>query len=107
MSETSVNISSGAKTRFASFFSGLLIILLVLLFAGLIELVALSAVGALLVVAGYSSIKFEDIEDVRDTGAGPRWTMIITFVATLFLPIQYAVLLGVILSIMIYLYRSF
>jgi SulP family sulfate permease len=106
MSETSVNVSSGAKTRFSSFFSGLLIILLVLLFAGLIELVALPSVGALLVVAGYGAINFADIEDVRDTGAGPRWTMIITFVATLFLPIQYAVLLGVVLSIMIYLYRS-
>jgi SulP family sulfate permease len=106
MSETSVNVSSGAKTRFASLFSGLFIILLVLLFAGVIELVALPAVGALLVVAGYSAISFADIEDVRDTGAGPRWTMIITFVATLFMPIQYAVLLGVILSIMIYLYRS-
>ena len=106
MSETSVNVGSGAKTRFASFFSGLLIILLVLLFAEYIELVALPAVGALLVVAGYGAIKFADIEDVRDTGAGPRWTMIVTFVATLFLPIQYAVLLGVVLSIMIYLYRS-
>lgn len=106
MSETSVNISSGAKSRFASFFSGLLIILLVLIFANLIELVALPAVGALLVAAGYSAINFADIEDVRDTGPGPRWTMIITFVATLFLPIQYAVLLGVVLSILVYLYRS-
>lgn len=106
MSETSVNISSGAKTRFASFASGLLIILLVLLFAQFIELVALPAVGALLVVAGYEAIKFEDLEDVRDTGSGPRYTMVITFLATLFIPIQYAVLLGVVLSIMIYLYRS-
>ena len=93
-------------TRLASFSSGLLIILLVLLFAEYIELVALPAVGALLVVAGYEAIKFADIEDVRDTGAGPRYTMIITFAATLFIPIQYAVLLGVVLSIMIYLYRS-
>jgi SulP family sulfate permease len=106
MSETSVNITSGAKTRIASFSSGLLIILLVLLFAQYIELVALPAVGALLVVAGYEAIKFEDIEDVRDTGAGPRYTMLITFAATLFVPIQYAVLMGVVLSIMIYLYRS-
>jgi len=106
MSETSVNISSGAKTRIASFSSGLLIILLVLLFAEYIELIALPAVGALLVVAGYEAIKFADIEDVRDTGAGPRYTMIITFTATLIIPIQYAVLLGVALSIMIYLYRS-
>lgn len=106
MSETAVNLSSGAKTRFASFFSGLLIILLVLLFANFIEVVALPAVGVLLVVAGYGSIKFADIEDVRDTGRGPRWTMVFTLIATLFLPIQYAVMLGVILSILIYLYRS-
>jgi len=106
MSETSVNISSGAKTRFASLFSGLIIILLVLLFAQFIELVALPAVGALLVVAGYEAIKFADIEDVRDTGSGPRYTMVITFGATLIVPIQYAVLTGVVLSILIYLYRS-
>ena len=106
MSETAVNLSSGAKTRFASLFSGLLIIVLVLLFAPLIELVALPAVGALLVVAGYEAIRFEDIEDVRDTGSGPRYTMAITFLATLVVPIQFAVLLGVVLSILIYLYRS-
>ena len=106
MSETAVNISSGAKTRLANFFSGILIIFLVLMLGDLIELVAMPAVGALLVVAGYSSIKFPEIEDVRDTGAGPRYVMIFTFFATLFLQIQYAVLLGVVLSILIYLYRS-
>lgn len=106
MSETSVNISAGARTRIANLASGLIIILLVLLFAQFIEIVALPAVGALLVVAGYEAIKFPDIEDVRDTGAGPRYTMAITFLATLVVPIQYAVLLGVVLSILIYLYRS-
>ena len=64
------------------------------------------AVAALLVVAGYEAIKVPEIEDVRDTGAGPRWTMVFTFVATLFLPIQYAVLLGVVISVLVYLYRS-
>lgn len=106
MSETAVNISSGAKTRLANFFSGLLIILFVVLLGNLLELVTLPAVGALLVVAAYSSIKFADIEDVRDTGPGPRFVMMFTFVMTLFLPIHYAVGLGVVLSIFIYLYRS-
>lgn len=106
MSETSVNISSGAKTRLSNLFSGLLIIVLVLLLGDLIEFVAIPAVGVLLVVAGYGSIKFAEIEDVRDTGAGPRFVMVFTFIATLFLQIHYAVLMGVILSILIYLYRS-
>lgn len=106
MSETSVNISSGAKTRLANIFSGLLIIGLVLLLAGLIEKIAMPAVGALLIVAGIEAIKVGDIEDVRDTGLAARWTMIATFTATLVMPIQYAVLLGVILSVLIYLYHS-
>jgi len=59
-----------------------------------------------LIVAGFESIKFDQIEDVRDTGPGPRWTMIVTFVATMILTIQVAVAVGVVLSILIYLLRS-
>ncbi len=106
MSETSVNISSGAKTRLANVVSGLFIILLVLLFGGFLELVPMPAIAALLIVAGFESIKMGDVEDVRDTGPGPRLIMIITFTATLFLPIQEAVLAGVVLSLLHYIYRS-
>jgi SulP family sulfate permease len=106
MSETSVNISSGAKTRLANVLSGLFIIILVLLFGSFLELVPLPAIAALLIVAGFESIKMGDIEDVRDTGPGPRLIMIITFAATLFLPIQEAVLAGVVLSLLHYIYRS-
>ena len=106
MSETSINISSGAKTRLANIISGLFIILLVLLFGGFLELVPMPAIAALLIVAGFESIKMGDIEDVRDTGPGPRLIMIITFAATLFLPIQEAVLAGVVLSLLHFIYRS-
>ena len=106
MSETSVNINAGARTRFANLFSGLLIILLVGLFGRAIEIVAMPAIAALLIVAGFETIKMTDIEDVRDTGPGPRLIMIFTFIATLFFPIQNAVLLGVVLSLLHYVYRS-
>ncbi len=63
-------------------------------------------IAALLMVAGYEAIKVGDIEDVRDTGVGPRVIMGITFLATLSWPLQYAVLLGVILSVLQYLGQS-
>ena len=106
MSETSVNLSAGAKSRLANIFSGLLITVIVLLFGNLIQLVAMPTIAILLIVAGFESIKFDQIEDVRDTGPGPRWTMIVTFVATMILSIQVAVAVGVVLSILIYLIRS-
>lgn len=106
MSETSVNVKSGAKTRFAILYSGLIIIVLVLLFGGLIEKVAMPAVAALLIVAGYEAIKFRAIREVYRTGWLPRAIMIVTFAATLVLAIQEAVLLGVVLSAVAYIYRS-
>ncbi|UCC54261.1 MAG: SulP family inorganic anion transporter, partial [Anaerolineaceae bacterium] len=106
MSETSVSMSAGAKTRFANIFSAILIIVVVLLFADWIELVAMPAVAALLIVAGYEAINVADIEDVRDTGLAPRLIMIITFIATLVWPLQYAVFSGVVLSVLQYLAQS-
>ena len=106
MSETSVNVKAGARSRMALLYSGLIIIALVLLFAGLIEQVALPAVAGLLIMAGYEAIKVRQIRNVYRTGWLPRLVMVFTFVATLALPIQEAVFLGVILSLSVYVYRS-
>lgn len=106
MSETAVSMSAGAKSRFANIFSGILIIVVVLLLGNLVERIAMPTIAALLMVAGYEAIKIGDIEDVRDIGAGPRAIMIVTFLATMIWPLQYAVLVGVILSILQYLGQS-
>lgn len=106
MSETSVSMSAGAKTRFANIFSGFLIVVVVLLLGDLVERIAMPTIAALLIVAGYDAISIADLEDVRDTGAWPRAIMIVTFIATMILSLQYAVLLGVVLSILQYLVQS-
>jgi len=102
MSETSVNISAGAKTRLANIFSGILIIIIVLVFGDVVEKFAMPSIAALLIVAGYQAIKKGQVADVWDTGMAPRIIMVITLIATLFLPIQYAVFLGVALSVIQY-----
>ncbi len=63
-------------------------------------------VAALLIVAGWQAINFEEMADVRDAGRFPRLVMILTFAVTLFLPIQQAVFFGVILSVLIFVYRA-
>lgn len=106
VSSTALNVSAGAKSRWANVFSGIVIVLVVLLFSQVISLVAMPAMSALLIMAGLQSIKREEIKDVWDVGLLPRAIMIVTLVATLLIPVQYAVFLGVILSILGYFLSS-
>lgn len=106
VSGTAINISAGAVSRWAIVLVGPLVILAVLVFSGLVELFPLPAIAALLVVAGYQAFNIERWNDVWLTGRIPQIVMLTTFVATLLLPIQQAVVLGVTLSILLQIYRS-
>lgn len=106
VSGTAINVSAGAVSRWAVVLVGPMTILAVLVFGRIVEQFPLPAIAALLVVAGYQSFKVEKWHDVWVTGWAPRLVMLVTFVATLMLPIQQAVILGVILSILTYLYQS-
>ncbi len=103
---TALTASAGAKSRWANVFAGAIFIVLVLLFGSLVEKIAEPAIAALLIVAGLETIKKDRIADVWDVGVGPRSIMLFTFVATLLLPVQWAVLLGVGLSFLVQVVRS-
>jgi SulP family sulfate permease len=106
LSSTALVVSAGAKTRLANIFTGLFAILAVLLFAPLIELLPMAGLAAILIIAGVQSIKLPRIETVWHTGSASSGIMIFTFVATLAMPIQYAVFLGVLLSILVHVFRA-
>lgn len=106
VSGTAINVSAGAVSRWAAVLVGPMVILAVLVFGHIVEQFPLPAIAALLVVAGYQSFNSDKWRDVWFTGWVPRLVMLATFVATLLLPIQQAVLLGVFLSILLYLYQS-
>ena len=103
---TAVNIAAGAKSRWANVFSGLIVIPLVLLLGKYVGLVAEPAIAALLIIAGVQTINKDRLLDVWQVGWGPRITMLFTLVSTVVLPVQWAVALGVVLSILIYIARA-
>ncbi|MEZ4768262.1 MAG: SulP family inorganic anion transporter [Caldilineales bacterium] len=100
VSTTALNISSGARSRWANVFSGLVVAAAVALFSRAVSQVAIPSMAALLIVAGYQSIKVERIADVWSTSWVPRIVMLATLVLTLAIPLQQAVFLGVALSIL-------
>jgi len=106
LSSTALVVSAGAKSRLANVFTGLFAIVAVLLFAPLIEIFPMAGLAAILVIAGVQSIKMPRIRTVWKTSPASSAMMIFTFLATLALPLQIAVFLGVLLSFIMHIYRS-
>ena len=105
-SATSLVVSSGARTRLANIFAGVVIAIVALLFAGAVGKLALPALAGLLMVIGFGIIKPANIRGVWHTGNIQRVIMVITFVLVLMIPLEYAVLVGVALSIFLFTLRQ-
>lgn len=103
---SALNVSAGARTRWANFISGLVVVVVVLIFSQAVSFAAMPAMAALLIVAGIQSINLPEIRDVWDVGWGPRSVMLVTFAATLIVPVQWAVFIGVILSALVYFFTA-
>jgi len=103
---TGIIKSAGARSRWANVFLGLFVAAFVLILGNLVELVAMPAVAAVLIVVGIEIIDTEEIGDVWRISISKRVIMVVTFIATLTLPVQQAVLIGVILSFFDYIYSS-
>ncbi|MGE5376663.1 MAG: SulP family inorganic anion transporter [Bacteroidota bacterium] len=106
LSGTAMVVNAGARSRWANFLAGVLIAITVLLFARLVELIAMPALAGLLIVIGFRTLNFDGIRTVWQTGMIPRVVMGITFVGTLVMPLQFAVLLGVGLSILLFTFHQ-
>ena len=106
VSSTALLRQLGATSRMANFIVGPIIAVVVVLFSGAVEVIPLATLAGLLVIIGVRAIKPGAIKTVWQTGPPPRIIMTATFIAVLMMPIQYAVLLGVVLSVLQYVYSS-
>ena len=99
-------MSAGARTRWANIFGGISVAIVVLLFANLVELVAMPALAGLVIVAGIQMINVSAIQTVWQTNRISRTIMLVTFGSTLVMPLQYAVLVGVAISILLMVFQQ-
>ena len=106
LSGTALLRSVGGRTRWANIFTGLFSLIMVLLFAKLIEALPVSSIAGLIVMVGISIVNMPRIATAWHTGPAPTAIMTITFVGALLMPIHYAVFLGVFLHILLFAFRS-
>ena len=106
ISGTALIMSAGARSRWTNISVGLFVAVIVALFASLVSLVPMSALAALLIVAGFQGMRIPQALTVWNTSRVSGVVMILTFLATLFMPLQYAVLVGVAFSVLLYVARQ-
>ena len=105
-SGSALMMSAGARSRWANIFGGISVAIVVLLFANLVELVAMPALAGLVIVAGIQMINVSAIQTVWQTNRISRTIMLVTFGSTLVMPLQYAVLVGVAISILLMVFQQ-
>ena len=99
--QTALNVSAGARTRWAPIWAGLWMLLILVAFSGLVAKVALPTLGAILIFAAAGSLRFGEVATILRTGITSQIAVITTFAATLFLPVAAAVGIGVALSLLL------
>ncbi|KRC92402.1 sulfate transporter [Terrabacter sp. Root85] len=102
MSASSLVATAGARTRLSLGFAGGVMALVVLVLADVVALVALPSIAALLMVVGAGAVKPARVQSVMRTGTVQTVVLALTFVLTLLIPVQYAVLVGVALAIVLH-----
>ena len=106
ISGTALIMGAGGKSRWANVFVGFFVAAIVLLAAPLVERVPMPALAALLIVAGYQGLRVPQAVVAWKTGRTSAVIMLVTFVATLLVPLQFAVLFGTGLSVVLHVFRQ-
>ncbi|WP_430335389.1 SulP family inorganic anion transporter [Rhodococcus sp. ACT016] len=99
--QTALNVTAGARGRWGAVWSGIWMLVILVVFSGLVSKVPMPTLAAVLIFAAVGSIRPGKIRVILQTGPGSQIALVTTFVATLLLPVAAAVGIGVALSLLL------
>lgn len=103
---SAVNHKAGAQSGMAGVFSGVVVAVTVLLMAKGAAYLPISALAGMLIVVAYGMVDHHALKLSLAATRGDRAAVVVTFLATIFLHLEYAVYIGVGLSLVLYLART-
>ena len=101
-----VNFETGARTPLAAVLSAVMLAPILFAVAPLVAHLPLAVMAAILFLVAYGLIDFRYIARVLRTSRRETAVMLLTFLATLFASLEFAITAGVLLSLMLYLTRT-
>lgn len=101
-----VNFTAGARTPLSNVFTGLFVLIALLAFASYAAFIPRTALAGVLIVTAYGMVDRKAMKRIWHTSRGDSLIMLATLAATLVLPLEYAVLSGLIVSIIRFLVKT-
>jgi SulP family sulfate permease len=101
-----LNYESGARTPLASIAAAVALAVVLTAVAPLGAYLPLAVMAALLFVVAWSLIDIPEIRRIARTSRGDLFVLAVTFVATLATALEFAIFVGVLASLLVYLHRT-
>ena len=106
MNRSMPNLEAGARTPLASVFSALLLLALVALSSPMLAQIPMAALAALLVLVAINLLALARWRELYSLSRTDFAVALATMVATVTIRLEMAILLGMLLSLMLFLYRT-
>lgn len=103
---TGANYQAGARTPLAAIFSAGFLLLVLMLVAPLAAYLPLAGMAGLLFLVAAGLIDVGTVRRITRASRSEVLVLVVTFAATLLLPLEFAIFVGVLASLFTYLYRT-
>lgn len=101
-----VNYAAGAQTPLSAIFAAISLMLIILLIAPLTAYLPVAAMGGVILIVAYNLIDLHHIGKIIKNSKSETTILLTTFFATLLLELEFAIYLGVLLSLVMFLART-
>lgn len=101
-----INYDAGAKTPLSAILAAIMLMIIVLLIAPLTAYLPIAAMGGIILLVAYNLIDFHHITQILALSKSETSILLTTFFATLFLELEFAIYLGVLLSLVLFLAKT-
>ncbi len=101
-----VNYTAGAVTPLSAIFAAIFLLIILLLVAPLTAYIPVAAMASVILLVAYNLIDFKQIKHILVNSRSEASILAATFLSTLFIELEFAIYMGVMLSIIIFLART-
>ena len=105
-SRSGVNYEAGAKTPLAQIFATLLLVAVVLILAPYTAYIPIPAMAGVIVLVAFNLIDFHNIKKIAKSSKEETVILVVTFLSTLLLELQFAIYMGIFFSLLFYLRKT-
>ena len=106
VSGSALNKEAGARSRASLLFASAVMAVVIVVFGDAVGGITMPSLAGLLMLIGYRTIKPADLASVWKIGSLQKVVLTVTFALTMVIPLQYAVLVGVGLSVVLHVVRQ-